>query len=63
MNISRRQYLAEDVAQIQRYFPGARPVSLRTPFDLTPSRQRVIADAFRAEQTESPRAGVFKWIA
>ena len=30
-----RQYLHEDLAQIQRYFPGARRVALRTPFDLT----------------------------
>lgn len=35
MNISRNQYLHEDLAQIQRYFPGAKPVALRTPFDLT----------------------------
>lgn len=30
-----RTYLEEDVLQIQRYFPGARPVALRTPFDLS----------------------------
>lgn len=28
-------YLTEDLAQILRYFPGARPVTLDTPFDLT----------------------------
>lgn len=30
-----RTYLEEDILQIQRYFPGARPVALRTPFDLS----------------------------
>jgi hypothetical protein len=46
-----RQYLHEDLAQIQRYFPGATPVALRTPFDLTPPRRRTrtIADMFRTE--------------
>lgn len=29
------QYLEEDLQLIQRYFPGARAVKLRTPFDLT----------------------------
>ncbi len=35
-------YLEEDLAQIQRYFPGATAVALRTPFDLhdRPRRQR-----------------------
>ena len=28
-------YLTEDLAQILRYFPGAQPVALDTPFDLT----------------------------
>lgn len=28
-------YLTEDLSQILRYFPGARPVTLDTPFDLT----------------------------
>ncbi|QQS18053.1 hypothetical protein IPL68_05410 [Candidatus Saccharibacteria bacterium] len=30
-----RQYLHEDLAQIRRYFPGARAVTLKTPFDVT----------------------------
>jgi hypothetical protein len=30
-----RTYLHEDLQQIQHYFPGARPVALHTPFDLT----------------------------
>jgi len=28
-------YLTEDLAQIMRYFPGAQPIALNTPFDLT----------------------------
>jgi len=28
-------YLTEDLAQILRYFPGAQPIALDTPFDLT----------------------------
>lgn len=31
----KRTYLEEDVRLIQKYFPGARTVTLRTPFDLT----------------------------
>lgn len=30
-----RHYLTEDIAQIKRYFPGARTVALCTPFDIT----------------------------
>ncbi len=47
--MNRRHYLTEDLAQIQRYFPGAQPVSLRTPFDLTPKPRRIIVDMFRDE--------------
>jgi len=43
-----RHYLTEDLAQIQRYFPQARPVTITTPFDLTerPPERRVFADVF-----------------
>lgn len=30
-----RNYLVEDLAQIQRYFPSAEPIAIVTPFDLT----------------------------
>ena len=40
MKLSPQQYLTEDLAQIQRYFPGAKPVALRTPFDLTKRPKR-----------------------
>ena len=44
-----RHYLTEDIEQIRRYFPGARAVALRTPFDITPKPRRVVVDSFRAE--------------
>lgn len=61
--MKRRQYLTEDVEQIRRYFPGARTVSLRTPFDLTPKAGRAAVDIFRAEEPDiqSWREGVFGW--
>lgn len=31
----KRTYLEEDLEQIRKYFPGARAVALRTPFDLS----------------------------
>lgn len=33
--MTRRAYLHEDIQLIRRYFPGAKTVALRTPFDLT----------------------------
>lgn len=59
----KRQYLHEDIEQIRRYFPGARPIALRTPFDLTPTRERLITDVFRTEQPEEHWRGVLRWIA
>lgn len=46
-----RTYLEEDVRLIQKYFPGARAVALRTPFDLTTPEDRLAlqADTFRPE--------------
>lgn len=32
---TRKEYLEEDIRLIRKYFPGARTVALRTPFDLT----------------------------
>jgi len=37
----KRTYLEEDIELIQKYFPGAKSVALRTPFDLTHSAQRL----------------------
>jgi hypothetical protein len=61
MSVAQRQYLTEDLAQIQRYFPGAKPVALRTPFDITPKPRRIIRDAFRATQTETHWGGLLRW--
>lgn len=46
-----RYYLTEDLAQLQRYFPDARPIAITTPFDLTdrPPARRIFADVFQAE--------------
>lgn len=59
--MKQRHYLTEDLAQIERYFPGARPVALRTPFDLTPPHRRLIADVFRAEQPARRWGGTLRW--
>ncbi|HSX30830.1 MAG TPA: hypothetical protein VLE99_02845 [Candidatus Saccharimonadales bacterium] len=37
----KRTYLEEDMELIQKYFPGARSVALRTPFDLTQRGARI----------------------
>lgn len=36
----KRAYLEEDVELIQKYFPGAKTVALRTPFGRMHSRRR-----------------------
>jgi len=49
----KRTYLEEDLRLIHKYFPGARQVPLRTPFDLTvrsAQPQSAVADTFRGEQ-------------
>jgi hypothetical protein len=33
--MTRRAYLQEDLQLIRRYFPGAKTIALRTPFELT----------------------------
>jgi hypothetical protein len=46
----KRTYLEEDTRLIQKYFPGARSISLRTPFDLTDQpepRLRRVPDTLR----------------
>jgi len=54
----KRTYLEEDLELIQRYFPGAKAVSLRTPFDLTRHRTRLprlAEDSFH--DTDGPQSG------
>jgi len=46
----KRTYLEEDVQLVQAYFPGARTVALRTPFDLTDhptQHSRTAPDTYR----------------
>jgi hypothetical protein len=38
----KRAYLEEDLELIRKYFPGAKTVALRTPFDLTPRGRRLL---------------------
>jgi hypothetical protein len=49
-----RAFLEEDLRLIQKYFPGAETVALRTPFDLTTqprrARTRQVFDSFRDDQ-------------
>ena len=37
----KRTYLEEDLELVQKYFPGAKTVTLRTPFDLSRPGQRL----------------------
>ena len=36
-----RSFLTEDLAQIQRYFPGAKPIALKVPFEFTEKPRKV----------------------
>ena len=59
-----RAYLEEDVEQIRKYFPGAKVVALRTPFDLSLRPEnpwQLRADDFRAKQAESHWYGELLW--
>jgi hypothetical protein len=58
-------YLHEDLHQIRRYFPGARAVSLHTPFDLSdkPAHPRASnpTDTFRDDEPSGHWFGDFVW--
>lgn len=54
----KRAYLEEDLELIRKYFPGARSVRLRTPFDFTQrdvQRPRPALDSF--QDTDGPYDG------
>jgi hypothetical protein len=55
-------YLEEDLQLIQKYFPGARSVNLRTPFDLTtePTGHRRTWN-LAIDDTDNPRLGGILW--
>ncbi|MBL8121539.1 hypothetical protein JNM87_02205 [Candidatus Saccharibacteria bacterium] len=59
--MKRRQYLTEDLEQIQRYFPGAEPVALHTPFDITPRPRRLAIDLYREEPSAPTWRGKLRW--
>lgn len=55
----KRVWLEEDLELIQKYFPGAKTVALRTPFDLTPRGRRLprlVASNYPND--EEPRSGL-----
>lgn len=59
----KRHYLEEDIELIQRYFPGAKAVALRTPFDLTPRKNpaRAQLDQFRDDEQGGHWYGGLLW--
>ena len=59
-----RTYLEEDLSQIRKYFPGARTVALRTPFDLSVVSEdpwELRSDTFREEVSEYQWHGDLSW--
>lgn len=59
-----RVYLEEDVQLIRKYFPGAKAVAIRTPFDLTTAPEedpwKLRADS--SQDATNPRwYGDFQW--
>ena len=56
-----RHYLSEDIEQIQRFFPGAEPIVMRTPFDIDIRPRGQFADIFRAEKPTRQWRGVVRW--
>lgn len=56
-------YLREDIEQIKRYFPGAEPVQLHTPFDLTPRPMTKPIKLDEADDFElpSPHGSMLVW--
>lgn len=59
----KRVYLEEDIELIRHYFPGAKTVTLRTPFDLTvrSPAPRLAHDSFHDDELSPPsgwRGGV-----
>jgi len=55
----KRTYLEEDLEMIQRYFPGATTVALRTPFDLTPRGQHL--PRLKGSPIDSRQGGIL-WL-
>ena len=58
-----RHYLEEDLELIQHYFPGAKAISLRTPFDLTARTPtpKLRPDQFRDDEPTGHWYGDLLW--
>ncbi len=60
-----RAYLEEDLNLIQKYFPGAQAVAVRTPFDLDVRPRRMLSrqllDSFRDDQEPGQGLGEVVW--
>jgi hypothetical protein len=56
--MTRRAYLQEDMQLIRHYFPGAKTVALRTPFELTvePAKDPWELLADDCDEAPEPRA-------
>lgn len=61
---TREEYLGEDIRLIRKYFPGAKTVALRTPFDLTVATEdpwKLRTDDRGGETCESEWHGGLAW--
>ena len=59
----KRTYLEEDLELVQKYFPGARTTTLRTPFDLSRPRGRLLnLDLLDANAMPRNRLGGVLWM-
>jgi hypothetical protein len=57
-----REYLTEDLRLIQKYFPGARTVAMRTPFDLTPKPRPVAPDITMPDEAPADGRWHGDWV-
>lgn len=53
----KRTYLEEDLELIQKYFPGAKAVTVRTPFDLSHDGRRQPRSAADFRDADDLRSG------
>ncbi|MFZ1483624.1 MAG: hypothetical protein WAS36_01265 [Candidatus Saccharimonadales bacterium] len=56
-----RNYLVEDLAQLQRYFPNAKPIAIETPFDIT-EKPFLIAQANEEDSSYAMPDWSAQWI-
>ena len=58
----KRTYLEEDIELIQKYFPGAKAVTVRTPFDLSHDGRRQPRTTVQLRDADDLRGG-WQWRA